>query len=158
MVLVVRNADLIREVSHRGADTGSDSSNNQTVDIINVGDPSMGLSVWLDVLEGVFEEFVDLPPVVLGVLETGNDEGLMALLDILRSQRLWLSLEEWLLPRLHHLLDLANVGLHLLDEGIHVSDDTHAGADEWIDVLSVPSEFANARSQCVVHLRDPVLQ
>jgi hypothetical protein len=55
VVSVVRYTDLVGKVAHGGADTLSDSPDDQAVDVVDVRDPGRGFSVRFDVLEGILE-------------------------------------------------------------------------------------------------------
>jgi hypothetical protein len=120
MVLVVRNTDLVSKVLHRGLNGFCDSSNDQAIDVVLVRQPSMGLLVWLDMISSVLQSLVDFFTVILDVLKSRDNQGGVNLLKILWEEWLQFSLEKWLLPGLHHLLNLLDVILHLLDKLILV--------------------------------------
>lgn len=96
-------------------DTLCNAFNDQSIHIVNVGDPSKGLLIWLDVISSVLQSLVDLFSMILDIFKSWHDCGLMSLLEILREERLVFALEEWLLPLDHHLLHLFDVVLHFLD-------------------------------------------
>ena len=122
MVLVVRNTDLVSKVLHRGLNGFSDSTNDQAIHVILVRQPSLGLFVWLDVISSVFQSFVDFLTVILDVLKSGDNQSGVDLLKILWEEWLQLSLEEWLLPGMHHGLNFLDIVLHLLDKLVLVGN------------------------------------
>jgi len=122
MVLVVGDTDLVSKVLHRGIDGFSDSSNHQAIHVVLVRQPSLRLLVWLDVISGILQSFVDFFTVILDVLKSRDNQSGVDLLKIFWVEWLQFSLKKWLLPGAHHGLNLLNVVLHLLDKLVLVGN------------------------------------
>ena len=156
MLLVVGNTDLVRQEGHGGNDTFGNTFNDESIDVINVSDPSSRFFVWLDVLSSIFHHLVDLFTVVSDVLKLWGDQRLMGLLKIFWWNALVLSLEKWLLPFAHHVLHLSDVILHFLDKFIDNRDISSGLVDEFINARGVPFELANTSCEGNVHLLDSI--
>lgn len=158
VLAVVRDADLVGEVLHGALNTFGDALDDESVDVVDVGEPSARLLVWLDVFHGVLHELLDLLAVVLDVFKSWHLHRLMELDELIRWPRLDASLVEWLLPLYHEVLHLVHIVLHLFDQLIDVFDDLHGGVDEGINVLAIPLELSDAWHQRLVHPFDPVVE
>lgn len=157
VLFVVSNADLVGQVGHGGNDTFGNTFNDETIDIIDVSNPSSRFFVWLDVLSSIFHHLVDLLTVVSDILKLWGDQRLMGLLKIFWWDALVLSFEEWYCnPFGHHVLHLFDVVLHFLDEFIDNRDIGSSLADEFINARGIPFELRNTSLKGKVHLLNSI--
>lgn len=157
VMLIVVDVDLVSQEVHGSLNTDGNTLNDETINVVNVSQPGVRFLVWSDVVNSILHEFVNFFSVSLDFIESWSDSSIVLLYQIIWSERLVPSVEEWLGPVLHHLLHFLDVVFHLLDLSVNDENLGHALLDEWLNVLRVPSQGVETWLEQLVQLVDSVL-